>query len=193
MFLTAYQYIIEYKCGKAHANADCLSRLPVQGTMELEDPSTVFQVSFVEELPVTAADIARETNKDTTLAKVYQYVMEGWPHKVNKETLKPFCQRKEQLSTDQGCVLWGLQVIIPPTLQTQLLNELHSTHLGVVKMKAVARSIIWWPNMDKDIERVVMSCQNCAAQRSSPPVAPLHSWPWANCPMQRIHIDFACL
>ena len=68
MFLAAYQYIIEYKSGKAHANADCLSRLPIQGTMELEDPSTVFQVSFVEELPVIAADIARETNKDTTLA-----------------------------------------------------------------------------------------------------------------------------
>ena len=47
--------------------------------------------------------------------------------------------------------------------------------------------------MDKDIEEMVMSCQNCAAQRSSPPAAPLHSWPWANCPMQRIHIDFASI
>ena len=23
------------------------------------------------------------------------------------------------------------------------------------------------------------------------PKAPLHSWPWANCPMQRIHVDYA--
>ena len=42
MFLSAYQYTIEYKYGKLHANADCLSRLPVQENNDLEDPSTVF-------------------------------------------------------------------------------------------------------------------------------------------------------
>ena len=47
--------------------------------------------------------------------------------------------------------------------------------------------------MDKDIESVVTSCQSCAAQRSLPPVAPLHTWPWASHPMQCIHIDFASI
>ena len=193
MFLSAYQYTIEYKCGKSHANADFLSRLPINGNQELEDPSTVFQVSYVEELPVTAADVAKETIKDTTLATVYQYVMEGWPHKAQEEALKPYYQRKNQLATDQGCLLWGLRVIIPPTLQAEMLNELHATHPGVVKMKALARSIVWWPNLDKDIEDVVTSCRSCAAHRSLPPVAPLHSWPWASHPMQRINIDFASM
>ena len=184
---------MKYKCGKLHANADCLSRLPVQDNKDLEDPSTVFQVSFVEELPVTAANIANETRKDNTLATVYQYVMEGWPYKIPEGALKPYYQRKDQLATDQGCLLWGLRVIIPPTLQAQMLNELHVSHPGIVKMKALARSIVWWPNMDKDIEGVVTSCQSCAAQRSLPPVAPLHTWPWASHPMQRIHIDFASI
>ena len=71
MFLAAYQYNIKYKCSKAHANADGLSRLPIEGSEELEDPVAMFQVSFVEELPVTATDIARETSRDTILAKVY--------------------------------------------------------------------------------------------------------------------------
>ena len=57
----------------------------------------------------------------------------------------------------------------------------------------LARSIVWWPNMDKDIEDVVTSCQSCVAHQSLPPVAPLHSWPWASHPMQRIHIDFASI
>ena len=193
MFLSAYQYTIEYKCGKLHANADCLSRLPVQDNKDLEDPSTIFQVSFVEELPVTAANIANETRKDNTLATVYQYMMEGWPHKIPEGALKPYYQRKDQLATDQGCLVWRLRVIIPPTLQAQMLNELHVSHPGIVKMKALARSIVWWPNMDKDIEGVVTSCQSCAAQRSLPPVAPLHTWPWASHPMQCIHIDFASI
>ena len=119
--------------------------------------------------------------------------MEGWPHKAQEEALKPYYQRKNQLATDQGCLLWGLRVIIPPTLQAEMLNELHATHPGVVKMKALARSIVWWPNLDKDIEDVVTSCRSCAAHRSLPPVAPLHSWPWASHPMQRINIDFASI
>ena len=140
-----------------------------------------------------AADVAKETIKDATLAAVYQYVMEGWPHKVQEEALKPYYKHKNQLATDQGCLLWGLRVIIPPTLQAEMLNELHATHPGVVKMKALVRSIVWWPNLDKDFEDVVTSCRNCAAHQSLPPVAPLHSWPWASHPMQRINIDFASI
>ena len=45
--------------------------------------------------------------------------------------------------------------------------------------------------MDQNIEDIVKSCRECATQRSLPPVAPLHSWPWANQPMKRLHIDFA--
>ena len=53
MFLSAYDYTIQYKCGKSHTNAEFLSRLPVQGNVELQDPSTAFQVSFIEELLCT--------------------------------------------------------------------------------------------------------------------------------------------
>ena len=56
-------------------NADGLSQLPIQGT-ELQDLVSVFQLSFVEELPVTAAVV--ETSKDDTLARVYKYIKEGY-------------------------------------------------------------------------------------------------------------------
>ena len=71
-----------------------------------------------------------------------------------------------------------------------MLNELHATHAGIVKMKAVACSAMWWPKMDQEIEDGGSMCDSCAVQRSLPPLAPLHSWPWATHPMQRIHIDF---
>ena len=161
LFLSAYQYDIEYKGSKQHANVDGLSRLPIQGSTALEDPVSVFQLSFIDELPVTASEIEVETSRDETLATVYQYVMKRWPSKPVHEKLKPFYQRKDHLSTDQGCLLWGLRVIIPTRLQACLLNELHSTHPGVVIMKAVAHSAIWWPQIDKEMEDVVGSFPNC--------------------------------
>ena len=69
--------------------------------------------------------------------------------------------------------------------------QLHYTHPGIVKMKLLARSYMWWPKIDQNIEDLVKSCRECAAQRSLPPVSSLHSWLWANQPVKRLHTDFA--
>ena len=45
--------------------------------------------------------------------------------------------------------------------------------------------------MDQNIKELVKSCNNCAMQRSLPPIAPLHCWPWVNQPMKRVHTNFA--
>ena len=59
-------------------------------------------MSFVDALPVTAAEIAAETTKDPMLSQAYRYVMEGWLGRGNSEELKPLYQRINQLATDQG-------------------------------------------------------------------------------------------
>ena len=41
--------------------------------------------------------------------------------------------------------MWGSRVIIPPKYQEQLLEQLHEGHREIVRMKALARSYIWWP------------------------------------------------
>ena len=91
----------------------------------------------------------------------------------------------------QSFTLYGSRVIVPEVLQGYLLNELHYTHSGIVKMKLLACSYMWWPNLDQNIENLLKSCRECATQRSVTPVAPLCSWPWANLSMKRLHIDFA--
>ena len=58
-------------------------------------------------------------------------------------------------------------------------------------MKAVARSYIWWPGLDKAIENLVKSCVSCQAVRHTPTVAPLQLWMWPAQPWKRVHVDFA--
>ena len=81
--------------------------------------------------------------------------------------------------------------MIPQKLRARLVEELHRDHPGMVKMKAVARSYLWWPGVDKDLEECAKSCLSCQAVKSAPAVAPLHPWVWPAKPWQRIHIDFA--
>ena len=55
----------------------------------------------------------------------------------------------------QGCIVWGSRVVMPLQGRQMILNELHQDHQGMVGMKSRARSIVWWPNIDKEIEAMV--------------------------------------
>ena len=90
---------------------------------------------------VTSQIIKKETQLDPVLAQVYNYVVSGWPHVVDPR-LVPFKARQEESSTRHGCLLWGTRVIVPPSLQEKVLQELHDTHPGISRMKALARSYV---------------------------------------------------
>ena len=100
--------------------------------------------------------------------------------------LKPYLMRKNELSVHSGFLLWGYRVIIPLSLREIVLDELHSGHCGVVRMKEIKRSYFWWPGLDK-----AKSCGACQKGRNLLQLAPLHPWDWPEEPWQRVHIDFA--
>ena len=58
-------------------------------------------------------------------------------------------------------------------------------------MKSVARSYLWWPGLDKDIENLAKSCSACQAVKRAPPTVPLQPWVWPSKPWQRVHLDYA--
>ena len=58
-------------------------------------------------------------------------------------------------------------------------------------MKAVSRSFVWWPNVDRDIENTVKNCRNCQMNKNNPIKAPIHPWEWTNKPWVRLHLDYA--
>ena len=82
-------------------------------------------------------------------------------------------------------------MVIPPLAREHLLVELHGGHPGVPRMKCLARSLMWWPDMDQAIEDMVRHCSDCQRVQASPPSAPLHPWKWPTCPWAQLHVDFA--
>ena len=92
---------------------------------------------------------------------------------------------RNELSAQDGCILQGSRVIIPPAGRQSVLTLLYEGHLGISRMKSLARSFVWWSQIDKDLEDVVKSY--CHA----PPSALLHPWEWPRCPWSRLCIDYA--
>ena len=124
------------------------------------------------------------------LRKISTYVANGWPTEVS-DYLKPYKARQNEIGMEDKCLMWGVRVIIPQSLQPKLLESLHDNHPGITRMKAVARSYFWWSGIDKAIENLAKSCVSCLKQKSNPPVASLHPWIWPTTPWKRIHVDFA--
>ena len=87
--------------------------------------------------------------------------------------------------------MWGRRVIVPDSLKERVLKELHKEHLGITKMKAVARNHVWWTGLDKDLDSLTKSCSACLTVKQAPAKAPLHPWIWPSRPWQRLHMDFA--
>ena len=87
--------------------------------------------------------------------------------------------------------MWGSRVVVPAKLRERVLATLHEGHIGMVKMKGLSRGFVWWPNIDKDIEGAVRSCEGCQELANNPARASLHRWEYPSLPWQRLHIDFA--
>ncbi|XP_046737564.1 uncharacterized protein K02A2.6-like [Diprion similis] len=116
----------------------------------------------------------------------------GWPSNnkdLSSEEQKYFV-KKNEIAIEGNCLFWGCRVIIPESLRDRLLADLHASHLGIVKIKALARSYVWWPNIDQDIENTVKSCGICIKEQKAPPHAPLTPWPSPEKVWDRKHADF---
>ena len=189
--LRGYEYDIVYKSGHSHGNADALSRLPLPVTTRVEAEESVLLLREVEDFPLTANQISNWTHRDPVLAHVKEYLLRGWPQSIDDPELIPYTSRKNELSVQDGCVLWGARVVVPPQGRKLVLAELHQAHPGICRMKSLARSYVWWPSLDKDLQALVQSCEVCQVNQKTPAAAPLHPWEWPDQPWRRIHIDYA--
>ena len=192
LILSAYKYKIAFKPSSSHCNADGLSRLPLEeAPAEVPQPAElVFLMEHLQDGPVKAHEIRRWTRQDPMSARVLQFIQSGWPTSVDPE-LKPFWLKQNELSSEEGCILWGARVVVPPPGRKRVLKELHEGHPGIARMKGLARMHMWWPGMDLDIEQVVCKCEDCQKNQAAPPQAPLQQWSWPKQPWSRIHIDYA--
>ena len=123
----------------------------------------------------TVQSVKQHTKRDPMLARVLDQVVSGLKSS-KEEALEPYSQREDEFSTIDGCVQWGTRVVIPSTLRSKVLALLHNGHLGMSRMKSLARSYVWWPNMDADIEVMVRKCVHCQLHSKSPPSVAPHPW-----------------
>ena len=191
LFLMDYRYHIQFRSTTKHGNADTLSRFPLEYiTQKATDIVASVQQQQFEEIQVSTKQIAESIRKNPLLAKILSCVKMGWPEEISAEQ-QPYYQHREELTIEENCLLKGMQVVIPPDLREKVLNLLHETHPGIVRMKALARSYVWWPSINKDLKDVAHECEDCQQNHKEDQRTPLHPLAQPNKPWQRVHLDYA--
>ena len=193
LVLQAYRFKLIHRSGAVLGTADALSRLPLPNSCDSVPVlgEWINLVNFLESAPVTSKTISVQTRTDPILSKVLRYCELGWPASSPDPVFAPYFSRRDELSMEGGCVLWGYRMVIPMKLRPIMLDEIHAGHVGASRMKEIARSYFWWPGLDKDLEVLVRSCPKCLSNRSMPPRAEIHPWEWPKHPWHRLHLDYA--
>lgn len=201
--LMGFQFTIRYRKTSQHGNADCLSRLPFGpdsnfDRIEQQDNKEISH-AIQEQIftsPVAGYnEVRQETVKDQHLQRVITWIQQGWPViKPDDKELGTFWIHRDSLQLEQGVLLLireqTSRVVIPRSLQCRILDTLHSSHWGVVKVKQLARRYVWWSTINTDIELAIKSCEVCQ-ESAAAPGQKFQSWPKTDKPWERIHLDFA--
>lgn len=203
--ISQYDYIIEYRKTQEHGNADALSRLPAgtdsdfDASEESDDEYSVCSVNNISsQLNLPSKGIVQATAKDPILALVVKFVREGWPNTNSPsnsihcyEAINQFKSIRNSLLVFEGCLFYGSRLVIPQSLRKEVLKILHMGHFGIVRMKMLARSAVFWPNIDADVEDTARNCDACAQHQNKPEKPLTHPWIIPEKPWIRLHLDHA--
>ena len=148
-----------------------------------------FEDAITSSVPVTKTLLEKYHMgqfKDPTCTTIKQFCLSGWPekHKV-PAYLKPY---HHELSICKDLLLFGCRIVVPESLKTLTLQQLHDGHIGIQRCCLRAASAVWWPGHAKQVINMVQRCHVCA-KHSLPPVEPkisscLLAYPW-----QRVSTD----
>ncbi|XP_055546459.1 uncharacterized protein K02A2.6-like [Wyeomyia smithii] len=174
-------------CSRIKRNDDGVKNLCLrEGRSIGADEFEIFVLHQIAQLPINAEQIARETRKDPSLGKIVQLLEAG------TDLLRAGYKAPEvKYSLAANCLLFEHRVVIPSVFRQSVLNDLHVPHIGIVKMEGLARSFVYLPGIDADIEKQVKSCSQCSRQAHAPPKFSEHHWQYPKGPWERIHIDYA--
>ncbi|PIO68257.1 hypothetical protein TELCIR_09958 [Teladorsagia circumcincta] len=156
LILMGYDFGLEYRSTTAFGQADALSRLIPSGPNQTEDIVlakieqdilTVHEAS-INALPVTRTSIQGESRKDLEIWKITKMLKQGsWPAKP-EGNMRDWKALRHALSAQDGCLYFGLGIVISKSLRGKVLKQLHKGHPGMTRMKMLARGYVYWMNIN---------------------------------------------
>ena len=173
--------------------ADTLSRHPTDTPTQHKIENLTQQVFHINTARCVQAEAAycsfqlQQTEDVSADDLEYQFlkaqILQGFPPDKSKlnQALHPYWNvSNDLLISKDGFILKGTRLVIPKSLRQMVLKDLHAGHRVIEGSKARARLVVYWSQIDNDIENSCRSYQECEKDRPSNPAQPLKHLPAPN-------------
>ena len=203
--IAAYTFTTSWLKGSLLCLPDALSRAPVSRPtaedlalcQELSASVRAVSVSVPSALAQDPQDLLldhlrREADLDASYGLLVDLIVRGFPtaRTAVPPALLPYWAPRDLLSVDDGLVLHGSRILIPPSCRKDVLSRLHAAHRGAESTIRRARSTVWWPAIESDIKSTVAACEQCQSLLPCQPKEPLLPTPPSTRPFENVSADF---
>ena len=196
MRLMRFTYTISHVPGKNLTVADTLSRAPVTSPTSEEMQFSTSVEAYVnlvlQGLPATEKrleQIQQAQKQDAVCCKLIKYCQEGWPRKnLIPGPVKPYLHVAAELTVQNDLLLRGSRIVIPVSLQPEILEKLHIAHQGIHKCRQRAQQSVWWLGLNRQLTDLIYNCRKCCKDRSQNP-EPLIPSDFPSLPWQKLATD----
>ena len=166
--------------------ADTLSRAYLKNG-PLKQKRTQYEVMNVDipTSPQKTEELVTATAADETLSKLSQIITQGnWPTKFQSAPswLQPLYPFRDELAADYGILMRNTKIIVPITLCTEYIKQLHKNHLDADSTTKLAQDYFYWPKVEEDIHFHVDQCSACNSTKSHNQKEPINSLPAPSLP-----------
>ena len=148
----------------------------IKANPEKIDPITNhIKISNVQFTDDKLSQFQMQTNLDETLHYLKETIMNGWPDnpKMLPKCIRHYWSCRNELSIDDGMIFKGERIIVPESMKNEVLQKLHTGHQGIIKCQSRAKSCVFWPGINKEIDNMVSQCSTCQQHSRSQPHEPL--------------------
>lgn len=157
-----YDLKVMYHPGKELYIADTLSCAVGEPEAETDE----YEVHAVDNMPIgdqKLHEFVEETDRDPGLQTLKKHVVSGWPETKSEvpSEISAYWSYRDEISVCDGLLLKSERLIVPTSLRSEMLRQIHRSHLGIVKCRQRARDVLFWPQMNAEISQLILKCPIC--------------------------------
>ena len=186
--LQEYDFTVIYRPGPQNL-PDALSRLPNNNLRRNMESCADRYVHYLAEqltpVAMNTAEFQEHSKNDPELIQVRQCIEKNQPHRLPPQ----YKSLEQELSIVDNIILRGNRIFPPVKLRNKAIELAHEDHAGITKTKQRIRSKLWWPCMDKDIERHIRTCHPCQIVGKPDPPEPVQPTKLPDEPWTDLAID----
>ena len=169
--LQLYHFHVVYKSGKKTI-ADRVSRLPHKGEREDFDDTVNFMAVKAVPKAMRATETEEVPLKDTEMEQLRQAIQTG---RLEGTECPEYLRVANESCVVDGIDMRGTRMVVHKSLRTTVLNVGHEGHLGTASIEQRLYKKVWWPKLEKDIEKFVKVCDACQLVSRPDPLETLAS------------------